>query len=228
MRSRGENSCLVAGFAISICCSAVPETDFYFQVGAPSTTMARCLAERYPHLRLVVQMNNNTNTPSATPSTPWLAPPSQNGALSADLDMSARITVTERIPGIHQYLENAAVYIIHLPSPSAFAPESTPAIQALLQEHLVVIRDGSSVLLILTARLLPPPGSQDAYPDVQSVARTRDLSMLHLANEGEIEMSELLSAVEMTQDAAGRLIITERLRSHEGIDLALVVRYQAC
>ena len=183
--------------------------------------MAQYLADLHPGLRLVVQINN---TPSATPPVDRLVPAAirVKGGDPAAETSSARITVMCRAAGTRQPVADAAVYILHLPLAS-----SRSAVLALLQEHMSVLRANSGVMLLLTARLLPEPGSLSDHPGVEAVARARDLSMLQLANEGEMEMVELLDMIETVRDSLGKLVITDRLRSRDGLVVALVVKHQA-
>lgn len=48
-----------------------------------------------------------------------------------------------------------------------------------------------------------------------------------MANEGEMEMTELFDLIATVRDNLGKLLITNRLRSQEGLIIALVVKYQA-
>ncbi|KAK0735109.1 hypothetical protein B0T26DRAFT_690839 [Lasiosphaeria miniovina] len=155
------------------------------EVGAPSTSMARCLADLYP---------------------------------------SARITVADRAAGARSPAD-ASVFIFHLPSAS---PPLLPggAILAQLQEFLSVLRACDGVMLILTSRLLPEPGSLPD-PNVEAVARARDLGMGQLANEGEMEMAELFDLLGSVKDSVGKLVVTHRLRSNTGLVVAVAVKHQA-
>lgn len=122
---------------------------------------------------------------------------------------------------------DAAVYILHLPSASASlssAPDLVGAILGELQVHLGVLRASRGVMLILTARLLPQPGSS-ADPEIEAMARSRDLTLRQLTNEGEIEMQELLEMIDTVRDSVGKLAVTSRLY-RENIVVALVVKYQ--
>lgn len=76
-----------------------------------------------------------------------------------------------RAAGTRQAIVDAAVYILHPPS-------SRSSVLEMLQEHMEVLRTNSGVMLLLTNRLLPEPGSLSDNPEVEAVARARDLSML--------------------------------------------------
>jgi hypothetical protein len=99
------------------------------------------------------------------------------------------------------------------------------AIRAELQGHVGFLRATGGVMLILTTRLLPEPGSTPD-PEAEAVARTRDINMLQLANDGEMEMTELLAIIDSVADASGRLAICNELRSPRGLVLALAVKHQ--
>jgi hypothetical protein len=51
--------------------------------------------------------------------------------------------------------------------------------------------------------------------------------MLQLANEGEMEITELLRIIETTRDGLGRLVITNQLRSPNGLTVGLTIKYEA-
>lgn len=104
--------------------------------------------------------------------------------------------------------------------------ESLPArIIAELRAHIGVLRASSCATLVLTARLLPEPGTVD--PDVEAIARLRDLSLLQLANEREMEMLELMDILNSVRDSMGRLVLVNKLRSRNNATVAFKVQYQA-
>lgn len=123
--------------------------------------------------------------------------------------------------GMPQSVTDAAVYIIHVPVVS-----SGLTIKAELDDYLGVLRASGGIMLLLTTRLLPEPGTL-SNPEVEATARARDLGMLQLANESEMEMSELLSIIKTVGDSAGKLVVTNHLLSNNGVILALTIKYQA-
>lgn len=78
---------------------------------------------------------------------------------------------------------------------------------------------------MLTARLLPEPGSVDA--DIEGLARVRDLSLLQLANEREMEIGELMDILDSVRDSMGKLVLVNKLCGRGNAMVALEVRYQA-
>ncbi|MDI1492733.1 MAG: hypothetical protein OHK93_004515 [Ramalina farinacea] len=181
-------------------------------VGAASTSSARSLTASYPTLRFLVQISDQTGTTSSLP----------------EPDLGPRITVAHRTRGSRQTVTDAAVYILHLPRASALsptAPSRTSAILRELQVHLSVLHASRGVMLILTARLLPNPGSI-ADPAIEAQARSRDLILRQLTNQGEIELEELLEMIDTVRDSVGKLAVTSKLRSCNGLVVALVVEYQ--
>lgn len=141
---------------------------------------------------------------------------------------NANLSITYRSPGMPQPVKDAAVYILHLPAvgprPST-GGSAAVLIKSELQAYLEPLRANRSILLILTSRLLPEPGSP-CGPDVETVARARDLCMRQLAGEGEMEMSEVLGTIEATRDNGGKLVVTSQLRGHNNLVLGLVVKHQ--
>ena len=139
-----------------------------------------------------------------------------------------QITVAYRAQGSHQTVTDAAIYILHLPSASALsssAPALANAILCELQIHLGVLHASRGVMLILTARLLPKPGSI-ADLEIEAMARSRDLTLRQLTNEGEIELEELLEMIDTVRDSVGKLAVTSKLQYRDTIVVALVVKYQ--
>ena len=198
------------------------------------------LADLYPALHFIVQMSEpgpssivprqsvSGRGPLATPVSLTRAPtpgPKTVGELRPQL--SSRITVQQRTPGTLQSVYDAAVYILHLPSPSPGVPSHAlpTRIIAELTAHIGVLRASSRATLVLTARLLPEPNTVDS--DVEAVARLRDLSLLQLANEREIEIVELMDMLNSVRDGMGRLVLVNKLSSRNNATVAFEVRYQA-
>ncbi|KAH6722846.1 hypothetical protein BKA61DRAFT_726844 [Leptodontidium sp. MPI-SDFR-AT-0119] len=202
------------------------------EVGAQSMKLAQCLANLHPGLKIVVQIKK---TPSSTAIAAVLTDRHLVGPASSDAattpppattsttTASERITVMAYAVDAPQSVTNAAVYILHL-------PPSRNLLQAQIKEYMEVLRASSGVMILLTFRLLPEPGTRSADrcdPDIESVARGRDLSMLQLANESEMEMAEVLDMVDLARDGLGKLVVTDRIRSRKGLVVALVVKHQA-
>lgn len=120
-----------------------------------------------------------------------------------------------------QPVTDAAVYIIHIPAASLGL-----TIKAELDDYLSILSASGGIMLVLTTRLLPEPGTL-SNPEIEAGARARDLTMSQLANESEMEMSELLSIIRTVGDSAGKLVVTNQLRSNNGVVLALTIKCQA-
>ena len=215
----------------------------WFQVGAQSTATAMILADLYPSLRFIVQMSEpgaNGQGPPPSHVAPqamynrYLSTPTSTSGASTPMSkssempvqLSSRITVQQRAPGTLQSFYGAAIYILRLPSPSPAAPSHSlpPRIIAELRAHIGVLRASNGATLVLTARLLPEPGTVD--PDVEATARLRDLTLLQLANEREVEMSQLIDMLNSVRDSMGRLVLVNKLRSRSNATVAFEVRYQ--
>ncbi|KFY14210.1 hypothetical protein V492_02775 [Pseudogymnoascus sp. VKM F-4246] len=196
------------------------------EVGAKSTSMAGSLSKMFPSLRFVVQIDN-TRSYLLDQDYAWQSAvlggstQDSSGSGSSPSPTNPFVTVSYRAMGMPQSVTDAAVYIIHIPVAS-----SGLTIKAELDDYLGVLRASGGIMLIMTARLLPEPGSL-SNSEAESMARARDLSMLHLANEGEMEISDLLSTIKTVGDSAGKLVVTNHLRSNDGIILALTIKYQA-
>ena len=159
------------------------------------------LAEMWPALHFIVQM-----------SEPELNSDGTIGAAKGD-DFSGRITVQKRTPAAAQTVTDAAVYILRQTTLSE------------LTAHLGVLRTNAMAKLILAPPLLPEPGTVD--PDVEALARLRDLSRLQLTNECGLELGELMEMVDAVHDDRGRLVVVNKLRAPDSTTVALGVKYQA-
>ncbi|CRG92135.1 hypothetical protein PISL3812_09191 [Talaromyces islandicus] len=170
-----------------------------------SNSISQSLAQIYPLLHFNVQVLDNE---PGTTSAPELE------------DLNPRLTVTSRTLGKRQRVSDAVVYILHLPS------ASTSIVLDELTAHVDALRTRGSIMLILTARVLPEPGSL-SDPEAEAKARSRDLALLQLTNEGEMEMDDLLEIIGTVGDNTGRLVVTKKLCARNGLVVALVVKYQA-
>ena len=179
------------------------------------------------------QTNNSTrdSTPNrrdpatSVPETRNLGCRGNPGEIPSQL--TARITIQKRVQATLQCVEGAAVYVLRLPSPSPTVPPRSlpPQITAELKAHLGVLRNSSTSRLILTARLLPETGNVDA--EVAAMARLRDLSLLQLANDHELEMLEFVNMLNGVGDDVGRLVLVNKLCTWNNATVAFEVRYQA-
>ena len=189
--------------------------------------MAQGLAQAFPNLYFLVQLDTTSNSTANAPTRDT----SKEGAYvdhhhhrrrpsasSVSPSDSTRIKVAFRDTGMPQPVSGAAVYILHLPSASELA-------RAELFRHLAPLRANSSIVLVLTTRILPEPGSLPD-PRVEAVARARDLALLQLADEEEMEMAELRQIVDSVTDEFGRLVVANELRSHNGLILALALKHK--
>ena len=173
---------------------------------AQSTKTACQLAELYPGLNFVVQMSEPTPQSLKTGN--------------------RRIKVDKRARGTAQTIKNAAVYILgpRLPGPGAASNALRHRIISELRAHLGVLRQNPSATLILAPRVLPESGAVEAGVEMESCLR--DLSLLQLSNEREVEMQELLEAVNSVNDSAGRLVVVNKLVSRHSATVALDIKYQ--
>jgi hypothetical protein len=139
---------------------------------------------------------------------------------------SPRITVQKRARGSPQTVKGA-VYILGqrlLPGPGAASSVLRQRILSELRAHLSVLRQNPSATLILAPRVQPESGAVEA--DVEMEACLRDLSLLQLSNEREMEMSELLEAINGVHDSTGRLVVVNKLVSRNSATIALDIKYQ--
>ncbi|KAL9078955.1 MAG: hypothetical protein Q9157_002139 [Trypethelium eluteriae] len=198
------------------------------EVGAQSTTMARKLADLYSNFHILVQISD----PKPASAAALLLLKQNRLDTSSNYtdhgpDLNPRVTVTNRAVGTRQTATDAAIYILHLPLASSSPLTSAGANGTLseLQAHLSVLRSNNGLLLVLTARLLPKPGTLP-NPEIEAIARSRSLTLRQLANENEMEMLELLELIDAVRDSMGRLVVVNKLCSRNNLVVALVVKYQ--
>ena len=94
-----------------------------------------------------------------------------------------------------------------------------------LSAHVEVLRANPTSRLMLTALVLPAPGTVNV--DTEAAARLRDLSLLQLANGRQAESTEMVDVLNGVRDGAGGLVLTNEIRSTNSPLVAFEVRYQA-
>lgn len=186
------------------------------QVGPQSTATAVALAERAPRLDFIVQMREDTGRSIRRALT------NGNGKGS---DAGPNITIQQRALGAPQSITDAAVYILHLPTTSLATPSSSmPAqITAELQAHFHLLRQNSSAMLILVARLMAADASK-ADAEVESISRQQDLLLLQMANDEPLQMPQLMELVNNVRDASGRLTVVNKLPSRHHLATVFEVK----
>ncbi|RAH69270.1 trypacidin cluster transcriptional coactivator tpcD [Aspergillus aculeatinus CBS 121060] len=173
------------------------------EVGARSTERAIALATQYPSLRFTVQLQSSRHDRLRT--------------------SNPRITIAHRQPGSPQPILNAALYILNFPIP---VPGSSPALVAThlsveLRAHLPALRLNRSATLVVIA-----PSTSDSDEGIR-LTRIRDLSLLQLARQRELGLSEVINLLNGVSDGEGRLVLVNQVRSvgKYGVT-ALEVKYQ--
>lgn len=73
-------------------------------------------------------------------------------------------------------------------------------------------------------RFLPEHGTVD--PEIECVARTRDMTLLQLANEREFEVTEVIDIIQDITDGLGKLTVVSKIRSKNNAVVALGVKFQ--
>ncbi|GKZ22343.1 hypothetical protein AbraIFM66951_007976 [Aspergillus brasiliensis] len=176
--------------------------------GTHAIAVIRTLGDRYPTLhRLIVQTPGDIDTDGICP----------------------RITPRKRATGTVQDVADADVYVIGLPSPSPTLPITAigEQIESELRAHLSVARGARRpAILLLTAHLVCVHGSGSASTG-ELVARLHDLSLLQLANERDMEMTELIQIVNSIGDGSGRMGVVRRMVAAHTAGILLEIRYHA-
>lgn len=206
--------------------------------------MAIALASLFPDIRFVVQPsedspNDSRNATSETNKSltnSWGVDscltdsplPSLNGQLGGvPATLSSRISMQQRTHGSPQPINDASVYILRLPSPAPSTSFQSIAAKftAELKAHLDVLRTNLGSKLVVTARVLPEPGSVDS--ETEATALMRDLSLQQLASGREAEITDIRNILLSLRDSFGGLVVTNEFRSQTSSVVALEARYQS-
>lgn len=147
--------------------------------------------------------------------------------MSDGTDEQNRINVQTRTLGAPQSTNDAAVYILHMPTPSLLTPSGSvmTKITAELRAHSNVLRNNSAATLILVIRLLPEPGAVD--PEVESIVRLQELQLLQLTNDRGLDMAQFTKLLHSVRDNTGRLTIVNTLSSRRHFAVVFEVKIQA-
>ncbi|RAL16196.1 uncharacterized protein BO97DRAFT_403310, partial [Aspergillus homomorphus CBS 101889] len=173
------------------------------EVGARSTERAIALANQYPSLHFTVQLQSSRHDRPRTPN--------------------PRITISHRQPGTPQPILNAALYILNFPIPVPGLSLTLMAAQFSdeLRAHLPALRLNRSATLVVIA-----PSMSDSEEGIV-LTRIRDLSLMQLASQRELGLSEVINLLNGVSDGEGRLVLVNQVRSvgKYGV-VALEVKYQ--
>ncbi|KIA75629.1 hypothetical protein HK57_00561 [Aspergillus ustus] len=198
-------------------------------VHPPSTTTVAALATLAPTAQFVVQTSAPSNGHSGLITN---AEGGGSGATSwmtyhLPSSVSSRVTVQSRTAAAAQTVLSAAVYILRLPSPSPLLPWTSIRSQASLelQAHIQVLRNQPTSRLILTALVLPLPGTVDR--GAEAMVRLRDMSLLQLSSERQPERLEIVELLTGVRDSAGGLVLNREVQGPSSAVVAFEVRYQA-
>lgn len=129
--------------------------------------------------------------------------------------------------GAIQGVQDASIYILHLPAPSFFEKSSTSTSQITgeLKVHFNVLRANPSATLIVVGRMLPEPGSKD--PHVEADVRSHDLCLLQMTNDQTMETAQLLEILDSVRDGEGRFAVANRLSTRTSGAVALQVKIRS-
>lgn len=164
------------------------------QICCDSEAIAWEIARRHPQLYFVTQM------PATDMETPHEI--SENGFA---LD---HMTIQHCVPMTAQRMTDAALYIVHLPSPSILVTPSDILSQAtqMLWIHFDILRQNRYSKLVLVANGLV--GCAKANSKAEVAARTYDLLLMQMTMDNHaITMEKIEQLVNTVQDASSRLTI---------------------
>ncbi|KAI1113096.1 O-methyltransferase family protein [Nemania sp. NC0429] len=180
-------------------------------VNATSTKILEALSTSYPTLRFVVQTAQ------------------VEGIRRGDGEQVENQSISVRIPGSPQLVEDAAVYILQVPRfvhPTVHSEDQSldPWLQAELWAHFGLLGKNPSATLILIPRVYPEPGSVETA--VENAARLVDLTKMQLSNERQYDLRELEAALSTVRDNVGRLVVVNRMTLRSTTMVALGIKYQ--
>ncbi|CAI7589236.1 hypothetical protein N7533_009966 [Penicillium manginii] len=193
------------------------------EVGARSTGRAIALASQYPTLCFTVQVNQIGDSSSA-----------RNGSIPSYLDKTRqlrptpRVAVQQRVLGSDQTVFDAAIYIVNLPLPvlGMESPSLATQTSVELKAHLNVLRINRSATMVLIVPFLPESNNEST--EAVALMRIRDLSLLQLVNDQELEISKVVNLLSGVSDSEGRLVLVNRVKSPgKHGTVALEIKYQA-
>lgn len=181
------------------------------QVNATSTKIVEALSTLCPTLRFAVQTAKVERIRGG------------EGGQVEDQSISVRI------PGSSQPVEDAAVYILQVPQfvhPIIHCEDQSldPWLQAELWAHFGLLGKNPSATLILIPRVYPEPGSVERA--VENAARLVDLTKMQLSNERQCDLKELEAALSTVRDNLGRLVVVNRMTLCSTTMVALGIKYQ--
>lgn len=171
------------------------------------------LSKMHPSLRFVVQIVTTLREETGPAASEHIN----------NIDLDGRIAVQRRMQAATQTIGNADAYILRLTTPLTATPLPKQVL-AELEAHLEVLRANKFATLILVLPFLPEPGTVGL--DVEAVARLRDLGLLQLANQHEMEMGAILEVVNSVSDGGGRLEVVSKTVSSQGPLIVVGVKYQ--
>lgn len=180
-------------------------------VGGHSTGSIITLAGLYKSLHFVIQIEESSSTK-----------PNMR-AMSSDPELGHRITKTKRAIGTPQTVQPAAVYLVQIWTHNPLIPIRS-RVTVELRAHIGVLEANRSALLILMVQLVPDPKAVDIH--AEELARVRDLSLLQLVNDEDLEECELKILVGSVQDDKGHLTVIRTMRSPNSSEVAVGIKYQ--
>ncbi|KAL4988007.1 hypothetical protein BDW68DRAFT_187592 [Aspergillus falconensis] len=188
----------------------------------PSTTTVAMIAALVPAVQFVIQTSSPDNGHSG------LITGSEPSWVTCHLPSSirSRVSVQSRAAAAPQTVMGAAVYILRVPSPSPMLPWAKLRSQTVmeLQAHLQVLRTQPASRLMITALVLPPPGTVNQ--ETESMVRLRDMSLLQLSNERQPTKTEIVEIVTGIRDSGGCLVVTREMHTTASAAIGLEVRYE--
>ncbi|KAJ8133159.1 hypothetical protein O1611_g464 [Lasiodiplodia mahajangana] len=180
-------------------------------VNATSTKTLEALSTSYPTLRFAVQTAEVEKI------------------RGSECEQVEDQSISMRIPGSPQLVEDAAVYILQVPQfvhPILHWEDQSldPWLQAELWAHFGLLGKNLSATFILILRVYPEPGSVEQA--VENAARLVDLTKMQLSNERQCDLKEVEVALSTVRDNVGQLIVVNRMTLHSTTMVALGIKYQ--
>ncbi|KAL4807467.1 hypothetical protein BDV18DRAFT_167991 [Aspergillus unguis] len=184
----------------------------------PSPDTVALLGQIAPAARLVVQTSSSTDHLALGGPDGWMT-------FNLPSSISSRVSVQSRAAGSTQTVQ-AAAYIIRVPSPTPTNKWTSIRAQTVseLQAHLQALHSNPGARLMLTALVLPAPGSLNK--EVEAMVRLRDMTLAQLANDRQPSRADILELICTVQDPAGGLVVEREIGTPSSAAVVLEVSYQ--
>lgn len=140
---------------------------------------------------------------------------------------SGRVTTCTRPIGTNQPVQDAAIYIIHLPLPVPATSQKLyrQMIATELSAHFRIVRVNRGAVLYLVANVSLETETGQSDTDAERKARLHNLYLYQMARRDFIKLTDLTDILESIRDHQGQLKLIRKFRTSCSSTSVLEVRY---